>query len=64
MNDFFEFKTSTGAWAKVQASGTSPSPRDRHTGVVLGNPFFVLAGFDGNQRVNEFFEFSFDTMHW
>lgn len=48
----------------MRAAGTCPSPRDRHTGVVHGNSFFVLAGFDGNQRVNDFFEFSFDAMQW
>lgn len=38
--------------------------RDRLTGVMRGNSFFVLAGFDGNQWVNDFFEISFDTMEW
>lgn len=64
VNDFYEFKISTGTWSKVPATGTGPSPRDRHTGVVHGNSFFVLAGFDGTQRINDFFEFSFDTLAW
>lgn len=29
--------------------------------MVYENSFFVFGGFDGNSRVNDFYEYSFDT---
>ena len=39
----------------------SHSPRDRHVAAVHKHSFYVFGGFDGSQRVNDFFEYSFDA---
>jgi N-acetylneuraminic acid mutarotase len=64
VNDFYEFDIASRRWSLVQSTGTPPSPRDRHTGVVHSTNFYVFAGFDGAQRVNDFFCFSFVTNKW
>lgn len=48
----------------VTATGTVPSPRDRHTAVVHGSSVYVFGGFDGTSRVHDLFGFDVDTMVW
>lgn len=63
VNDFYRFNFKTRLWSRIEADGHNPppSPRDRHVAVVYENSFFVFGGFDGNSRVNDFYEYSFDT---
>lgn len=59
VNDFYEFSFNRRVWSVVTASGSPPSPRDRHVAVVYKDSFYVFAGFDGSSRVNDFIEYNF-----
>lgn len=48
-------------WTTVQAQGNAPCQRSLHTGVVLENAMFVFGGYDGVQRTNDFYRFSFSN---
>jgi leucine-zipper-like transcriptional regulator 1 len=63
VNDFYEYNFSTKRWSLIEPNTghPPPSPRDRHVAVVYRNSFFVFGGFDGNSRVNDFYEYSFDV---
>ena len=45
-------------------NGQIPTPRDRHTAVVYGNGFYVFGGFDGTNRVNDFYCYDFNLRYW
>ena len=65
VNDCWEFDFGKRSWSLVvPASGSPPTPRDRHVAVVWGSSFYVFAGFDGTSRVNDFHEFSFGSSSW
>ena len=52
VNDCWEFDFGKRSWSLVvPASGSPPTPRDRHVAVVWGSSFYVFAGFDGTSRI-------------
>ena len=68
-NDFYSFHFKTSEWTRIDergnnASGTPPSPRDRHCAVVHGNGFYVFGGFDGAARVNDLYKYDFIEGKW
>lgn len=41
-----------------------PSPRDRHVAVVHSRSIFIFGGYDGFNRVNDFYEYNIDYNSW
>ena len=41
-----------------------PSPRDRHAAVVHDRSIFIFGGYDGTNKVNDFYEFNIDNTTW
>ena len=66
INDFHCYSFSEKTWSPVIPSNpqNAPSPRDRHVSVVYQNSLFIFGGFDGTSRVNDFYQFDFNTMSW
>lgn len=50
--------------ATVSATGTVPSPRDRHAAVVHQSSFYIFGGFDGTSRVSDLYGFDVDKLVW
>ena len=48
----------------VIATGTVPSPRDRHAAVVHQSSFYIMGGFDGTSRVSDLYAFDVDRLVW
>lgn len=48
----------------VIATGTVPSPRDRHAAVVHQSSFYIFGGFDGTSRVSDLYAFDVDRLVW
>lgn len=48
----------------ISATGSVPTPRDRHAAVVHNNCFYVFGGFDGQSRVSDLYEFDVDRLVW
>mmetsp|Transcript_31989 Transcript_31989/g.55136 ORF Transcript_31989/g.55136 Transcript_31989/m.55136 type:complete len:500 (-) Transcript_31989:91-1590(-) len=51
-------------WSNVPAQGKVPCARSLHTGVGFDNSLYVFGGYDGAQRVNDFYRFNFETNKW
>jgi N-acetylneuraminic acid mutarotase len=51
-------------WSSVSAQGKVPCARSLHTGVGFDNSLYVFGGYDGAQRVNDFYRFNFETYKW
>eukprot|EP00918_Siedleckia_nematoides_P096254 GHVU01211143.1.p1 GENE.GHVU01211143.1~~GHVU01211143.1.p1 ORF type:complete len:532 (+),score=90.99 GHVU01211143.1:322-1917(+) len=51
-------------WREVRALGTPPTQRSLHSAVVVGNRMYVIGGYDGHNRVDEFHCFDYDTRRW
>ena len=41
-----------------------PTPRDRHIAVVHNRSIFIFGGYDGFNRVNDFYEYNVDYNTW
>lgn len=48
----------------VTATGTVPSPRDRHAAVAYRSSIYIFGGFDGTSRVSDLYEFNVDRLVW
>ncbi len=48
----------------VTATGTVPSPRDRHAAVAHRSSIYIFGGFDGISRVSDLYEFDVDRLVW
>ena len=67
VNTFHAFSFAEKRWSPVLPSANSggpPSPRDRHVAFAFGNSFYVHGGFDGHQRVSDFWGFDLSSMTW
>lgn len=67
VNDFFKFSFTQREWSTVPVLHTSeapPTPRDRHTGVVVADRFWVFAGYDGRSRTNQLHSYDFRKRVW
>eukprot|EP00804_Cyclotella_cryptica_P008824 CCRYP_013052-RA/>CCRYP_013052-RA protein AED:0.12 eAED:0.12 QI:156/1/0.87/1/0.42/0.37/8/4112/838 len=48
----------------ITATGTVPTPRDRHAAVVHNSTFYIFGGFDGTSRVSDLYGFDVDRLVW
>jgi len=46
------------------ATGTVPTPRDRHAAVVHDSTFYIFGGFDGTSRVCDLYGFDVHRLVW
>eukprot|EP00743_Colponemidia_sp_Colp-15_P003169 GILK01003422.1.p1 GENE.GILK01003422.1~~GILK01003422.1.p1 ORF type:complete len:516 (-),score=43.59 GILK01003422.1:325-1872(-) len=65
MNDFHEFNLATRTWTAIQYKGSIvPSPRYFHASVVYGDSLYLFGGYSGHERLNDLYEFKFDSNVW
>lgn len=71
-NDFYEFRFDTRQWREVRPSTqggqkdgpTIPCPRFCHTGVEYNSSLYIFGGYDGQNRLNDFWRFKLaDEVH-
>lgn len=51
-------------WNLVKSSGIPPRQRSLHAGIVVGDCLYIFGGYDGSNRVNDFYKFSFKAAKW
>lgn len=51
-------------WTIVRASGTPPRQRSLHVGIVVQDGLYIFGGYDGSNRVNDFYKFDFASSCW
>lgn len=51
-------------WTAVKFAGTPPRQRSLHVGIVVGDGLYIFGGYDGSNRVNDFYKFDFKTSRW
>lgn len=65
VNDFYKFDFKRGKWTQIlprSEAGTGreretwPSARDRHVVVAYRDSIYIFGGYDGNNRVNDFWQ--------
>jgi hypothetical protein len=60
-NDLYSFSLTTNQWHEVRpasgSKGNLPCPRFCHTCEVYNNSLYVFGGYDGQQRLNDFWQF-------
>eukprot|EP00927_Polykrikos_kofoidii_P033856 TRINITY_DN28703_c0_g1_i1.p1 TRINITY_DN28703_c0_g1~~TRINITY_DN28703_c0_g1_i1.p1 ORF type:complete len:510 (+),score=56.86 TRINITY_DN28703_c0_g1_i1:108-1637(+) len=57
-------KPAINQWSQVKYTGLPPRQRSLHAGIVVGDCLYVFGGYDGNNRVNDFYKFSFKVPKW
>lgn len=59
-------KSSINQWTLVKQNGGCSPPKQRslHAGIVVGDCLYVFGGYDGSNRVNDFYKFSFKASKW
>lgn len=62
--DDAECKSSIDQWSLVKFSGQPPRQRSLHAGIVVGDFLYVFGGYDGSNRVNDFYKFNFKASKW
>jgi hypothetical protein len=61
-NDLYSFNFETDQWQEVRSvSGSVPCPRFCHTCEVYNSSLFIFGGYDGQQRLNDFWQFKLAT---
>lgn len=48
----------------ITATGTVPTPRDRHAAVAHRSSIYIFGGFDGTSRVSDLYEFDVNRLVW
>jgi leucine-zipper-like transcriptional regulator 1 len=54
-------------WSKIEPDpGGQPAPcqRSLHVATVLGDKMYIFGGYDGSNRVNDFYEFDITSRKW
>mmetsp|Transcript_88030 Transcript_88030/g.247419 ORF Transcript_88030/g.247419 Transcript_88030/m.247419 type:complete len:510 (+) Transcript_88030:40-1569(+) len=59
-----EGKSVINHWSLVKYTGAPPRQRSLHAGIVVGDWLYVFGGYDGSNRVNDFYKFNFKTSKW
>mmetsp|Transcript_29585 Transcript_29585/g.62882 ORF Transcript_29585/g.62882 Transcript_29585/m.62882 type:complete len:512 (+) Transcript_29585:125-1660(+) len=59
-----ECKSSVNQWSQVKFSGLPPRQRSLHAGIAVGDCLYIFGGYDGSNRVNDFYKYSFKTTKW
>mmetsp|Transcript_127525 Transcript_127525/g.408186 ORF Transcript_127525/g.408186 Transcript_127525/m.408186 type:complete len:521 (+) Transcript_127525:105-1667(+) len=62
--DHGERSVSINQWSLVKYSGLPPRQRSLHAGIVVGDNLYIFGGYDGSNRVNDFYKFSFKASKW
>jgi len=59
-----ECKPSLNQWSLVKYTGLPPRQRSLHAGIVVGDCLYIFGGYDGSNRVNDFYKFNFKASRW
>lgn len=59
-----ECKSAVHSWSLVGFTGEPPRQRSLHSGIVVGDCLYIFGGYDGSNRVNDFFKFNFNASKW
>mmetsp|Transcript_19645 Transcript_19645/g.55240 ORF Transcript_19645/g.55240 Transcript_19645/m.55240 type:complete len:511 (+) Transcript_19645:290-1822(+) len=59
-----ECKSAINQWSLVKYTGLPPRQRSLHAGIVVGDCLYIFGGYDGSNRVNDFYKFSFKASKW
>lgn len=51
-------------WIGSEQGGQVPGPRSGAASVVVANKMFMFGGYGGSGRLDDFFEFDFDSRMW
>lgn len=51
-------------WSLLLTQDCPPSPRDRHVSVTHDRCIYIYGGYDGYNRVSDFYEYNVDTNTW
>eukprot|EP00397_Hematodinium_sp_SG-2012_P039098 GEMP01042634.1.p1 GENE.GEMP01042634.1~~GEMP01042634.1.p1 ORF type:complete len:502 (+),score=78.77 GEMP01042634.1:151-1656(+) len=51
-------------WTVVHFTGNPPRQRSLHVGIVVNDGLYIFGGYDGSNRVNDFYKFDFKTSRW
>eukprot|EP00928_Gymnodinium_smaydae_P008896 TRINITY_DN1327_c0_g2_i2.p1 TRINITY_DN1327_c0_g2~~TRINITY_DN1327_c0_g2_i2.p1 ORF type:complete len:504 (-),score=110.69 TRINITY_DN1327_c0_g2_i2:52-1563(-) len=51
-------------WTLVDFGGLPPQQRSLHAGIVVGDSLYIFGGYDGSNRVNDFYKFQFKLAKW
>lgn len=62
--DDVDSKLAINQWSLVKYMGLPPRQRSLHAGIVVGQCLYIFGGYDGSNRVNDFYKFSFKTSKW
>jgi leucine-zipper-like transcriptional regulator 1 len=61
-NDFFEFNFDENKWYQLQCNNCFiPPSRFCHVGVLHNKKLYIFGGYDGVNRLNDFFEYDFEN---
>lgn len=58
-NDFYEFDFEEKKWHQIQCPNIPPS-RFCHIGASHNKKFYIFGGYDGETRLNDFYEYAFE----
>lgn len=67
-NDLYSFSFETNQWSEVRPASSAgqaacePCPRFCHSCQVHDNSLYVFGGYDGHQRLNDFWQFKLPTV--
>lgn len=59
-----ECKSVVNQWHLLKYTGLPPRQRSLHAGTVVGDCIYIFGGYDGSNRVNDFYKFSFKESKW
>ncbi|DAZ98425.1 TPA: hypothetical protein N0F65_000139 [Lagenidium giganteum] len=65
-NDLCGYDLEAKRWERLETTGSTPSRRFGHSGVVHGptNRLIVFGGWDGRDTLNDLHEYNFETKEW
>mmetsp|Transcript_35701 Transcript_35701/g.83574 ORF Transcript_35701/g.83574 Transcript_35701/m.83574 type:complete len:506 (+) Transcript_35701:364-1881(+) len=59
-----ECKGAINQWSAVKYTGMPPRQRSLHAGIMVDDCLYIFGGYDGSNRVNDFYKFSFKAFKW
>ena len=59
-NDLYEFNFDEKKWYQMECSGNIAPSRFCHVGVLYSSNFYIFGGYDGVNRLNDFYYHSFE----
>ncbi|CEM13230.1 unnamed protein product [Vitrella brassicaformis CCMP3155] len=65
VNDFLKYNFKTTKWSQIQSGAErGPSARDRHVAVAHDKCIYIFGGYDGSNRINDFWCFDTENETW